>query len=79
MKPLAKRLARLESRVAWITRAESVAAVPSGAAVIAQQLADFGVVRHAYESLADTAARAMGLTNSELRAELERMAVGSAG
>ena len=79
MKPLAKRLARLESRVAWITKAESVAAVPSGAAVIAQQLVNLGVVRQAEESLADTTARAMGLTNGQLRAELERMAASSAG
>ena len=51
----------------------------SGAAVIAQQLASLGVVRQAGESLADTTARAMGLTNGQLRAELERMAASSAG
>lgn len=79
MKPLAKRLARLEARMGWITESKSVAAVPSGAAIIAQQVAELGVVRQAHESLADTTARSMGLTNWELRAQLERMAASSAG
>jgi hypothetical protein len=62
-----------------MTKVRSVAAIPSGAAVIAQQLVNLGVVRQAEESLADTTARAMGLTNGQLRAELERMAASSAG
>jgi hypothetical protein len=39
--------------------------------MIAGWLADWGIVRGENESLAETTARAMGITSRELRAQLE--------
>jgi len=50
------------------------AGVPSGAAVIAQNLSSLGIVREPNESLAETTARAMGITIQELKCELRRLA-----
>ena len=78
MKAVIKRLLRLEARFGSMAEATHTAAVPSGAAVIAQNLASLGIVREPNESLAETTARAMGLSIPELRSELLQIAVGSA-
>jgi hypothetical protein len=54
--------------------AARTAGVRSGAEVIAQNLADLGIVREPNESLAETTARAMGITIPELKCELRRLA-----
>lgn len=76
MKPLAKRLARLENRVGWISKSKAAAVGPSGATVIAQQLAELGVVRQGNESLAETTARAFGWTMPQLRTALVQRSAG---
>lgn len=76
MKAVTKRLLRLEARFGAITKAARTAAVPSGAAVIAENLARLGVVREGNESLAEMTARAEGWSMAELRAALLRRANG---
>ena len=66
---------KLKSRIADLERA--VRKLPpelpgdSGASVIAARLARWGIVRAENESLAETTARALGMSTRELRAELE--------
>ena len=76
MKAVTKRLLRLEARFASMAQATRTAAVPTGAAVIAKNLASLGIVREPNETLAEMTARAMGLTIPELRCELRRVAGG---
>ena len=75
---MTKRLLRLEARFGSMAQAMQKAAVPSGAQLIAERLASFGIVRGPNESLAETTARAMGISVRELRAELQRRAAGFA-
>ena len=74
MKAIARRLLRLEARFGAMATATRTAGVPSGAEVIAQNLADLGIVREPNESLAEMTARAMGITIPELKCELRRLA-----
>ena len=66
---------KLKSRIADLERA--VRKRPpeltgdSGASVIAARLAGWGIVRGENESLAETTARALGMSTREFRAELE--------
>jgi hypothetical protein len=73
---------RLKSRVARIEKAIPRLRAPkvadhSAALLIASQLAALGIERGSNESLAETTARAMGISLRELRAELWRCAGGS--
>ena len=77
MKALTKRLLRLEARFGWMAEAMRKAAVPSGAQQIAESLSALGIVREPNESLAETTARAMGLSVRELRSELQQRAAGA--
>jgi len=54
------------------------AAVQSAVPVLKQWLEAFGVIREANESLAETVARAMGISPAELRRHLVLRAAGSA-
>ena len=76
MKTLAKRLARLETRFGAMAEAMRKPDVPSGAQVIAERLSAWGIVREGNESLAETTARAMGISCQELRAKLQERAAG---
>ena len=75
MKAVTKRLLRLEARFGPLMKAASAAA-PSGTAQIAQWLDTVGVVREPNECLAETMCRATGLSMGELRAALQRRALG---
>jgi len=72
---------KLKSRIADLER--GVRRLPpevsdqSPAPMIAGWLAGWGIVRRENESLAETTARAMGITNRELRAQLELRAARS--
>jgi hypothetical protein len=70
---LKRRLQRLEDGVA---RQFAAAPCPSPAPQIAAWLDSIGVLREPNESLAETTARAMGISTQELRAELEQKAFG---
>jgi len=74
MKAVTRRLLRLEASFGRIASAAHAEAVPSGAAVIAENLARMGIVREGDESLAETTARSMGVTMAELRNQLWAMA-----
>jgi hypothetical protein len=74
MKAVAKRLLRLEAHFGSMVAAARTAGGLSGAEVIAQNLADLGIVREPNESLAEMSARAMGITIPELKCELRRLA-----
>jgi hypothetical protein len=74
MKTVTKRLLRLEARFGSMAQAMRKSAVPSGAQVIAERLSALGIVREGNESLAETTARAMGITIPELKCELRRLA-----
>ena len=75
MKTLAKRLARLETHFGTRSGAAQKTG-PSGAEKLAEWVAAMGIVREPNESLAETTARAMGLSIPEFRAELQRRAAG---
>ena len=74
---------KLKSRVAELERAgrKPTPVVPdeSPTPMIAGWLAEWGIVRGENESLAETTARAMGITSRELRALLEFRAAGARG
>jgi hypothetical protein len=63
---LAKRLERLETRMTPTPTVQCQSAVP----LLASRLAAMGIERGPNESLAETTARAMGITVRELRAKL---------
>src|ERR1035437_8879883 len=67
---LAKRLERLETRMTPAPAVQCQSAVP----LLASRLAAWGIERGANESLAETTARAMGISVRELRAEFWRRA-----
>jgi len=73
---LAKRLLRLEARFGSKAAATRCSGLPSGADVITQNLASLGIVREPNESLAETTARAMGITMADLRNQLLTVAGG---
>ena len=73
MKTIVSRLRRLERRFPPPAPAPSG---PSVAEQIAERLARIGFVRGEKESLAETFARFLGITPSELRAWLQRRAAG---
>ena len=73
MKPIVRRLQKLEQRLPPPAPAPSG---PSAAERIAEWLARIGIVRGETESLAETFARALGITVSELRVYLQRRAAG---
>ncbi len=68
---LKHRLDRIEKA---IPKPATAAASISGAAILAERLAALGVIRSPEESLAETTARALGISIPELRAELMRLA-----
>ncbi|MBZ5625192.1 MAG: hypothetical protein LAQ69_41800 [Acidobacteriia bacterium] len=70
---LKRRLVSLEEAV---VRQRTATPCPSPAPEIAQRLARIGIVRDPNESLAETTARAMGISVRELRAELQQRAAG---
>jgi hypothetical protein len=67
---LSKRLERLEARV----MPAPIVPCQSPANLLASRLAAMGIERGPNESLAETTARAMGISVRELRAELQRRA-----
>jgi len=76
MKTVFERVRKLETRFGSTTEAMREPAGPSAAEVIGARLAALGIVRGPNESLAETTARAMGLSVREFRAELQRRAAG---
>jgi hypothetical protein len=73
MKTIIRRLQKLEQRFPPPAPAPSG---PSAVERIAEWLARIGIVRGETESLAETTARALGITVSELRVCLQRGAAG---
>jgi hypothetical protein len=73
MKTIIRRLQRLEQRLPTPTPAPSG---PSAVERIGEWLARIGIVRGETESLAETTARALGITVSELRVYLQHGAAG---
>src|SRR6267154_4995865 len=73
MKALTKRLARLETHFGARTGAVQKTGL-SGAEKLAECVAAWGIVREPNESLAETTARAMGLSIPEFRAKLQERA-----
>lgn len=73
MKPIVRRLQKLEQRFPPPAPAPSG---PSAFERIGEWLARIGIVRGETESLAETAARALGIKVSELRVYLQRRAAG---
>jgi hypothetical protein len=72
---------RLKSRIAELERAIAKVAAPtapgqSPALLLASRLAAMGIERGPNESLAETTARALGISPRELRAEFQRRAAG---
>jgi hypothetical protein len=70
---------KLKSRLAILEKAIRKVAPPavpceSPALLLASRLAAMGIERGPYESLAETTARAMGISVPELKAELQRRA-----
>lgn len=76
MKTVVARVRRLEDRYGAAIKARRQQDGPSGTDVLTGILARFGIVPSPNESLAETTARAMGLSMRELRTELERRAAG---
>jgi hypothetical protein len=76
MKTLTKRLARLETQFGARVEAVREPGLPSGAEKLAGWVAAWGTVREPNESLAETTARAMGISSQELRAKLLERAAG---
>jgi hypothetical protein len=72
-KLLNRRLHRSEQALAW--RRKTIP-VPSPAPEIARWLASVSIDREGNEGLAETTARAMGITMPQLKAELHRIAAG---
>jgi hypothetical protein len=73
MKTIIRRIQRLEQRLPPPAPGHSG---PSAAERIAEWLARIEIVRGETESLAETFARALGITVSELRVYLQRRAAG---
>ena len=73
MKTIIRRLQKLEQRLSPPAPAPSG---PSAVERIGEWLARIGIVRGETESLAETAARALGIKVSELRVYLQRRAAG---
>ena len=71
---LKRRLDKIEKETRKLPTA---AACPSVAPLLAARLASMGIVRGLNESLAETTARAMGISVRELRIKLELLACGS--
>ena len=78
MKTVVARIRKLENRYGAAIQALRKDDGPSGAEVIAGMLARFGIVPGPKESLAETTARALGITCRDLQVELQRRAAGSA-
>jgi hypothetical protein len=76
MKTVVARVRKLEVRFGATINARRQQDGPSGTDVLTGILTRFGIVREGNESLAETTARAMGLSVRELRAELHRRAAG---
>jgi hypothetical protein len=76
MKTVVARIRKLENRYVAVIQALRKDDGPSEAEVIAVIPARVGVVRGPHESLAETAARATGISVREFRAELQRRAAG---
>ena len=70
------RVRRLEDRYAAAINAWRQQDGPSGTDVLTGILARFGIVRGPNESLAETTARALGITCRDLQVELQRRAAG---
>ena len=70
---LAKRLEQLEARRKPAPAVEGQSAVH----LLVSRLAAWGIERAPNESLAETTARAMGISTSQLRAKLWQIAAGS--
>ena len=75
---LSRRLVRLEELHAAAIRAREASAVPSRnvCEIIRERLAAHGFVPTGNESLAETMARAFGMTSCELRAHIRERAAG---
>jgi hypothetical protein len=76
MKTVVARLRKLEDRYGAAITARRQQDGPSGTDVLTGILARFGIVPGPNESLAETTARAMGISSQELRAELQQRAFG---
>jgi hypothetical protein len=79
MKTLSRRVRRLENQFALAISARPKPSVPSdssGREWIIQKLNEWGIVRDPKESLAETTARALGLTSIQLRCYLQNRAAG---
>lgn len=74
--PPTPQIRKLEDRYGAVVNARRQQDGPSGTDALAGTLARFGIVRGQNESLAETTARAMGLSSRELRAELQQRAAG---
>jgi len=70
------RIRKLEIRYSAAIAARQKDDSTSGAAKIAEWLARFGIAPGPNESLAETTARALGITCRELQTELQRRAAG---
>jgi hypothetical protein len=76
MKAIVRRIRNLEVRAEARIEATRKPTGPSAAEILAERLANFGIVRGPSESLIETTARAFGWKVKQLRAELERRAYG---
>jgi hypothetical protein len=76
MKAVVARVRKLEDRYGAAINARRQQDGRSGTDVLKGILARFGIVREGNESLAETAARAMGISAQQLRAELQQRAFG---
>ena len=80
MKTVVGRIQKLEFRFgAALDALQNPPGPPSESAaeVLKRKLAAMGIVQQGNESLAETAARAMGISLQEFRAELQRRAAGA--
>lgn len=71
---VAERIQKLEKRYRGAIQVLRTPDGPSGAEALTERLARFGIARRPEESLAETTARALGISCSELKSELQRIA-----
>ena len=76
MKAVIARIRKLENRYGAAINARRQQDGPSGTDVLTGILARFGIARGPNESLAETTARAMGISSQQLRTELQQRALG---
>ena len=79
MKTLSRRVRRLENQIALATAKRQKSTTPpspSGREWVIHKLAEWGIVRDPKESLAETAARALGWNSIQLRGYFQNRAAG---